>query len=177
MLNHIRALEITARTLEPEPQQRVAIATQAHRYVDQFIDTLPQSPAYKHTGRERHILPIEEHGKPFADILDNLRTEVDSDGINSASGGHLGYIPGGGIWTSAIADLLVAATNRYAGLHYSCPGAVRIENQVIHWLANAVGYPQTAHGNISPGGSIANLIAIQTARDAFGIQAGNVKKA
>lgn len=176
MLNQLSTLEATARILEPQPRQRADIAAQAHRYVDQFIDTLPQSPAYTQPDHERHILPIEEHGKPFADILNNLHTEVDSDGINSASGGHLGYIPGGGIWTSAIADMLAAATNRYAGLHYSCPGAVRIENQVIHWLANAVGYPQTAHGNISPGGSIANLIAIQTARDTFGIQANNVKK-
>ncbi len=118
MLNHIRPLEITARTLEPEPQQRAAIATQAHSVggsVYRYISA-PQSLAYKHTGRERHILLIEEHGKPFADILDNLRTEVDFDAINSASGGHLGYIPGGGIWTSAVPDLLAAAiqTARWA---------------------------------------------------------------
>lgn len=177
MLNQIATFETIARSLEPPQAQRSAIATAAHEYIDTFIEALPAAPAFSTLNRERISLPFEDHGKPFGQILANLRTEVDHDGINSASGAHLGYIPGGGIWASAIADMLAAATNRYAGLHYSCPGAVRIENQVLRWLCNMVGYPDTAHGNISAGGSMANLIAIQTARDAFGIHAGNVKNA
>lgn len=96
-------------------------------------------------------------------------------GINSASGAHLGYIPGGGIWTSAVADLLAAATNRYAGISYSSPGAVEIENQIIKWLGKVVGYPDSAHGNLTSGGSIANLIAIKTARDFHDIHSQNVR--
>ena len=72
--------------------------------------------------------------------------------------------------------MLAAATNRYAGIAYSSPGAVVIENQLIQWLNSVVGYPSSAHGNLSSGGSVSNQIAIQTARDFHKIYSGNVRQ-
>lgn len=88
--------------------------------------------------------------------------------MNPASGGHLGYIPGGGIYYSALGDFLADITNRYAGVFFASPGAVRMENMLIAWFAEILGYPKNAAGNLTSGGSIANLIAIVTARDAKG---------
>ena len=91
---------------------------------------------------------------------------MDTPGLNPASGGHLGYIPGGGIYTSALGDYLADVFNRYAGVFYASPGAVRMENMLIRWMNGLVGYPGNASGNLTSGGSLANLIAIVTARDA-----------
>ena len=101
---------------------------------------------------------------------------MDHIGISSASGKHLGYIPSGGIWSSAVADMLAAAANRYTGIYYSSPGSVIMENQIIKWLCSLVGYPSGSHGNLTSGGSIANLIAIKTARDFYKINSDNIKK-
>jgi glutamate/tyrosine decarboxylase-like PLP-dependent enzyme len=42
---------------------------------------------------------------------------------------------------------------------------------LIDWMAEMVGYPKSAAGNLTSGGSIANLIGIVTARDAHGLKA------
>ncbi len=178
MLNQLAELEKTARRLDPEPQLRDAITAQTTAYISQFIDSLPDKPGYIQAGCPKlQSLEVTDDGKPFEDLLALLRDEVNHAGINPASGRHLGYIPGGGVWASAVGDLLAAATNRYAGIFYASPGAVLIENQMIRWLCSLVGYPATAHGNLTSGGSIANLVAIQAARDARQVDSTNVRQA
>jgi glutamate/tyrosine decarboxylase-like PLP-dependent enzyme len=68
-------------------------------------------------------------------------------------------------------------SNKYAGIAFSGPGSVKIESQVIQWMTGIIGYPVTAFGNLTSGGSIANLIAVKAARDCCGVNSSNVKKA
>jgi glutamate/tyrosine decarboxylase-like PLP-dependent enzyme len=89
----------------------------------------------------------------------------------------MGYIPGGGLWSGAVGDLLSAGTNRFSGVYYSSPGAVVLENQLVRWMCSLFGYPKSSHGILTSGGSIANLVALQTARDARKIDSTNVKNA
>ncbi len=177
-MKQIKDLEQQSRQLEPGHTERNEWAAQALAYADHFVTTLPSQPGLKGGSLSQlKTLALAEEGKPFDQLLALLKNEVDAIGINSASGRHLGYIPGGGLWMSAMADMLTAVSNRYAGIAYSSPGAVEIENQMIRWLCSLVGYPATAHGNLTSGGSIANLIAIKAARDLHGIHSGNVKQA
>jgi len=53
---------------------------------------------------------------------------------------------------------------------------VRMENMLIHWIGSILGYPKECGGNLASGGSIANLIAIVTARDAKNIGAANIPR-
>lgn len=170
-------LEKTVRTLDPDQCRRKEIAAQATAYTENFLEALPTQPGFL-TGPIDILSDqrIEEAGKPLQALLDILENEVDKVGINTTSGRHLGFIPGGGIWVSAIADLLAATTNRYAGIAYSNPGAVKIEKQLIEWMASLLGYPAGAYGNLTSGGSIANLIAIKAARDHHGINSQNVRQ-
>jgi glutamate/tyrosine decarboxylase-like PLP-dependent enzyme len=170
-------LEELSRQLESEYALRKKMISDASYYADQFIESLAHSPGFKSgTINELKNLKISDEPGSFDGLLRILHKEVDAVGINSASGRHMGFIPGGGLFTSAIGDFLAASSNRYAGIAYSSPGAVEIENQVIRWLCSLVGYPVTAHGNLTSGGSIANLIAIKAARDFHGINAGIVKR-
>jgi glutamate/tyrosine decarboxylase-like PLP-dependent enzyme len=79
----------------------------------------------------------------------------------------MAYIPGGAVPYAALGDLLAAASNKYSGFASASPGAVRIENACTQWLANVIGYPETAAGTLTSGGSIANLTAIVAAREAL----------
>ncbi len=179
MEKRIRELEKQSRQLEISDRERSSLLEKARKYGEEFINELSDKPAFESfdsTESKLHELTFEEEGKPFAKLLRVLDSEVDSKGLNPASGKHAGYIPGGGIYPSAIADYLAAITNRYAGVFFSSPGAVRMENKCIRWMCDLIGYPDTAAGNLTSGGSIANLIGMVAARDDSGIQAKDYGK-
>lgn len=177
MREHLLALEKISRSLEPNALEREAVRDRVVDYAENFLDNIDEIKAYElFDGNEKGLLnaPISENGIDISSAIDLLRKEVDTPGLNPASGGHLGYIPGGGIYYSALGDYLADVFNRYAGVFYASPGAVRMENMLIRWMAGILGYPADATGNLASGGSIANLIAIVTARDARGIKAANI---
>lgn len=172
--------EYEARQLEPTVVARRDIRRAVVDYAESFLESLEHGKAYQaHSDRGIGLLasPIVEKPVPIASLLRILHKSVDFPALNPASGGHLGYIPGGGIYYSALGDYLADVTNRYAGVFYAGPGAVRMENMLIRWVAKVVGYPVSAGGNLASGGSIANLIAVCTARDAKGIAPAKVRKA
>ena len=96
-------------------------------------------------------------------------------GINAASGGHLGYIPGGGIYMSSLGDYLADVTNEYAGMQFASPGAANIEAAVLDWMKELFGFPVSSIGNLTSGGSIANLIGLIAARDHHDIVGEKIK--
>ena len=107
-----------------------------------------------------------EEGRDPASVLDYVAECVDRPGFATTSPKFMAYIPGGGLFHSALGDLLAASSNKYSGFASASPGAVRIENACTQWLASVIGYPETATGTLTSGGSIANLTAIVAAREA-----------
>jgi glutamate/tyrosine decarboxylase-like PLP-dependent enzyme len=130
------------------------------------VDTLHAFQAGAGTGAGLADLPLAERGAALDEVIALLEREVTRPGGNPASPGHLAYIPGGGLYHSALADFLAAVTNKYAGIFFTGPGPVRMENMLVHWAADLVGYPAGAGGTILSGGSLATLTAVTTARDA-----------
>lgn len=179
MLDHIRKLEAVARQLEPSPTQRGEWDHAVWAYADDFLSFLEGGQTYYPSDAlPVEFIPIGEEPQSIHRLMAWFSHHVGHTGINPASGGHLGYVPGGGVYPTALADYLAAVTNRYAGVFFANPGAVRIENQVIRWLCELIGFPAaTALGNLASGGSIANLTAITAARDHQDIRARDVEKA
>jgi aromatic-L-amino-acid/L-tryptophan decarboxylase len=173
MLEKIQALERLARPLDPGADERMALARSVIEYAETFLEHLPEAPAF-HTaegsGSDLYRHPIRENGASIQEVLKLLEKDVDSLGINTPSARNLSYIPGGPLYHSALGDYLAAVSNRFSGHFFGGPGAVRIENMLVQWMASVVGYPAAAAGNLSSGGSIANLIAILTAREAAGLK-------
>ena len=176
LIEKLSALEKASQPLEPKPAQRREWMGQLTDHTDAYIDALPTNNAYsvnKETGPE---LSITGEASTLPELLDIYVKNVEKNGLNPASGGHLGYIPGGGIFTSAIADYLADITNEYAGIFFGSPGAVTIEHEVISWLKEVFGFPENSVGNLPSGGSIANLIALTAARDKHGVKGAAVEK-
>ncbi len=179
MKDKIKDLENIARLLEPGSNERSGIREKIIQYSEDFLDDIDELKAYVFTedkGAGLLEAPIQEDPENIEQVLELLLTNVDTPGLNPASGGHLGYIPGGGIYYAALGDYLADITNRYAGIFFASPGAVRMENMLIRWMAGLVGYPTTASGNLASGGSIANLSAIVTAREAHEIKSKDIDK-
>ncbi len=176
--DHIKSLQKKASPLEPSETERRELTEKVVRHGEDFLEELPELPAYNVEG-DGHPLSEDDLTQPEESIdrvLNTYREHVNGPGLNPASGGHLGYIPGGGIFHSALGDFLAAVTNRYAGVYFASPGAVRMENKLLQWMADIVGYPSTSLGNITSGGSIANLIAVVTARQAHGLKGKDLER-
>jgi glutamate/tyrosine decarboxylase-like PLP-dependent enzyme len=176
LLERLRRLERAARPLEPGAARRRrlrdAVIASSERFLRR-IDTLKgfeESPG-QGIGLLDH--PIGERGMPLDAAVELLEREVVRPGGGTATGRHLAYIPGGGLYHSALGDYLAAVTNKYSGVFFAGPGAVRMENQMVRWVADLIGYPAGAAGHIASGGSIATLTAIVSAREAHRLRAAD----
>lgn len=146
---------------------RGLIDSAARRIVD-HIASLPAQPSSDNrdpAGLARSLREtLPEAGEGVETLLDLLFGTVIPRGFNTAGPGYLAYIPGGGLPHSAVADLIADATNRYVGVFAAAPGLAQIETNVIRWFCAIVGYPETAGGILTTGGSLSNFSAIVTAR-------------
>jgi len=150
--------------LDPPQGERAELLHQVSAYLETFIAGLSEIKGFQQ--RSVGDLAIRGERSSIQDLLTRYRTEVAENGINAASPKHLGYIPGGGVFTAALADLIAAVTNPFAGAYFASPGAAAIENEVVQWLKTVFSFPAQATGCLSSGGSISTLIAFTAARDA-----------
>ena len=179
MIDKIKEIEKVSRLLDPVQEQRDKWNSEVLHYSNTFINNLDATKAYIDTdenGKDIYNLDITEQATELSTLLDGISTNIDNVGLNPASNGHMGYIPGGGLYPSALGDYIAAISNRYAGIFFAAPGAVRLENMLIRWMCRIMEYPETSIGNLTSGGSIANLVAIVTAREAYDIKARDFDK-
>lgn len=179
ILERLAQVEPDAMALEETPEQRKILTDRVFAFADGLLDGLAQRPVWSGAPGARDDLlaqGIPEEPAHLDKVMDLIVREIDGSGLQPASGGHLGYIPGGGIYPGALGDYVAAVTNRYAGVHYASPGAVHLENMLLRWLCRLVGYPRQALGTLTSGGSIATLVAVVAARDAKEIKADRITR-
>lgn len=176
LIKKILELEAQSAELEPSLHQRDNYSRELKEYTNNFIKTTETKPSYYQGDPVTKNLSISSNKKAFKELLAIYQKEVVEKGINPASGGHLGYIPGGGIYTAALGDFLASITNEYAGMYYGSPGAVTMESEVLDWIRRVFNFPLGTIGNLTSGGSIANLIAVTAARDKHKIKNDLVTK-
>ena len=173
MIDELRSRieELRAETgpLEPDSDARRDLGEQTLAHVLAFLDEIEAAPSLRPATEvfsERLDPEFTEEGRDPASVLDYIGACIERPGIATTSPRFMGYIPGGGLFHSALGDMLAAASNKYSGFAPAAPGAVRIENACAAWLASVIGYPAESAGTLTSGGSMANLTAIVTARDA-----------
>lgn len=164
------ALAAAAAALEPGADERAALMDLVFGHAQQFLESLETAPAnrgWEEVFADPMAPEFAETPRDPAAVLAWLGRSVERPGIATASPRFTGYIPGGGLFHSALGDFLAATANKYAGFASAAPGAVRLENATCAWLARVIGYPEGAAGTLTSGGSLANLTAIVAAREAL----------
>lgn len=101
---------------------------------------------------------------PLTELLRTVR-DAAALAVETAGPRYFGYIPGGGLPSSAVGELLGRVLNRYTGLADLAPGLVALEDGVLRWLASVFGLPAGANGLLTTGGSQAVLAAVLAARE------------
>lgn len=175
----IETFEKQSASLELSHENRSLYFNKIAENANEFISSLPEAKAFEINDNysvQTSGLHISGYEKSLDELMNILDKEVNFSGINPQSGGHFGYIPGSGLYASALGDFIAAVTNRYAGVFYASPGAVRLENSLIQWVCKLIGYNENSGGNLTSGGSYANLIAIATARTIKKVKPNTIEK-
>ena len=119
----IREFERVARQLDPPGEQRQALMSAVGDYAQAFLAALPEAKTYTRDGGHNGFsdYPLQDAPTEISELLQFFRREVDTTGILPASGGQMGYIPGGGLFPSALGDFLADISNRYSGVSFAAP--------------------------------------------------------
>lgn len=157
--------------LEPNAQEMRTLLEAASRRIIEHIESLPTQPAMNIEGATEYartlIEPLPQRGESYEALLDFLFRDAIPRSFTAAGPGYLAYVPGGGLFHAAIADLIANAVNRYVGVCAAAPALVQLEANVIRWFCDILGLPHGSGGVLTSGGSLANFTAIVTARKAM----------
>ncbi len=154
--------------LEPSGAEMRRLVDATMDRIVAHIESLPQQPSFEIKGGEEVARELRESmpetGADLASVLDVIFDRATPKSFNTAGPGYLAYIPGGGIFYCALADLIADTVNRYVGVWQAAPGLAQLEANVLSWFAEIVGYPESARGILTSGGSLANFSAFVVAR-------------
>jgi glutamate/tyrosine decarboxylase-like PLP-dependent enzyme len=155
-------------TLDPPDWE--AFRATGHRMLDEMIDYLRdvrERPAWRQmtdAAKEQLRAPMPGGPTPLDALYEDFRQAILPFASGNIHPGFVGWVHGSGTPTGMLAELLAAAMNpNLGGREHS---AVHVERQVIAWCRALFGFPEGASGLLVTGTSMANLIAVVTARTA-----------
>lgn len=180
MDKQIERLRRLSRPLEPSGKQRAAWTKAAIAHAESYLASAARGPAF-HSSKDEgkgilDSLPSEAP-QDIGRVLRLLDEHVHGLGSNLGAPGFMAFIPISSLYPAALGDYLAAATNPYVGNFFASPGGVRLEHLLTRWMSDFVGYPRTSAGDVTSGGSIANLSAILAAREGHGLRTRHYEKA
>jgi aromatic-L-amino-acid/L-tryptophan decarboxylase len=96
----------------------------------------------------------------FAVFRDAVADAADTTGPRAFA-----YFPGGGLVSSAVAEMVSRTANRYTGTAATARRLVALEDEAVRWFAGALGLPPGAGGLVTTGASTGTLSALVAARE------------
>jgi aromatic-L-amino-acid decarboxylase len=152
-----------------DPQDWSSLRTLGHRMVDEmfaYLENVRERPAWQRVPdevREHLSVPVPREPQGAESAYRDFKEDV----LPYPLGVHPRFwawvhgtcSPGG-----MLAEMLCGAMN--SSLHAGEHSAMYVEQQVLSWLKEALGYPAEAGGLLVGGGSMANFIGLAVARNA-----------
>lgn len=151
--------------LEPDRATRALWAKGVLDYLDDFVDGLPDAPASRDATAPAPTEPPAAGPRTLPELLTRIDGAVGA-AVETAGPGYLAYFPAGGLYSSALGELLAQTVNRFTGVASTAPGLVGLEQGVLRWLCTEFGLPPGSGGLITSGASLATLAAVHAARTA-----------
>ena len=116
--------------------------------------------------------PLPEEGQRFEDVLAFVREHVMPYPMGNSHPRFYGFINASADPVGILADFVAAGMNPncWGGDH----AAVHVEQAVVRWISQMLGFPPSTEGILVSGGSMANFTALAVARRAM--TPGNVRE-
>lgn len=165
---------MTTYPLEPGPERMQELGQASLDWVTRFVEGLARAPsdgrspatrstatqgpatqgpdaALREALREALLAEPGEDPSEFGELL-ALFGAAAAQAIETAGPAYLGYVPGGGLYVSALAEFLARSANRFTGLAATAPELAAMEHGVLRWLCRTFGLPETAGGLVAAAG-------------------------
>ena len=159
-------------SLQMEPEMMLDLARKAAEALVERTESLPREDAWEgdfRQGLEEQLMENPpEAGRPAAEVLDQAVHEVLPLAMRLDHPRCFGFIPSSPTWPSVLADFIAAGHNINTATWLAASGPSQLELVVIDWFRRWLGYPESAGGIFTSGGSAASLDALVVAREAAG---------
>jgi aromatic-L-amino-acid decarboxylase len=109
--------------------------------------------------------PLPQEPVPIAQVLKEVEEKLLPYVSHVSHPGYFGLITPTPTPAGILGDLLASALNQNVGVYSAAPSATALERRTVRWLTDLAGYGPEAGGNLTSGGTLANLIGIKLARD------------
>jgi glutamate/tyrosine decarboxylase-like PLP-dependent enzyme len=154
-----------------DPEDWESFRALGHRMIDDMLDYLRavrSRPGWRHAPEEvkahfDQALPLDP--QPPEEIYEEFLKYIAPFHAGNIHPRFWGWVLGTGTVFGAFGEFLAGAMNtNTGGIDYH--SANYVEKQVIGWLREILGFPESAGGVLTSGCSAANLIALAVARNA-----------
>lgn len=117
------------------------------------------------TARQYFQTPVPHAPTALADIYADMQANLLRYPMGNIHPRFFGWYMGASNFTGALADFIAAIDG--SNLGGGDTAAVATDNQVVGWLKDLMGFPATAGGTLTSGGSMANMVGLTVARNAM----------
>jgi glutamate/tyrosine decarboxylase-like PLP-dependent enzyme len=107
--------------------------------------------------------PVEP--SPIAEVLVEFRDRLAGGQMNAQHPRQFGYFTPPPLPVSIMGELLAQVTNQGVDVWHAGPLATFVEEEVVRWLCELVGYGTASFGLLTSGGVMANFMGMALARD------------
>jgi aromatic-L-amino-acid/L-tryptophan decarboxylase len=156
-------------TLDPDDWE--SMRALGHQMLDDMLDyvrTLRDQPAWQPVPgevRDRFGAPTPLHPQAPEEVYGEFLSYVRPYALGNHHPRCWAWVMGTGTVLGSLAEMLATSMNVNAG-GGEHSGAYFVERQVVSWFKEIMGFPPTASGLLTTGGSDANLIGLAVARNA-----------
>lgn len=153
-----------------DPEDWPVLRAQGHRMLDDMFDYLQHirtRPVWRpipSAARERLHRPMNRAPDDLAAVHQRFMEDVLPYALGNVHPAFMGWLHGGGTAVGMLAEMLAAGLNANLGGRDQMP--VEVERQVVRWMAELFGFPETAGGLFVTGTSMANFMGVLAARRA-----------
>jgi aromatic-L-amino-acid/L-tryptophan decarboxylase len=152
-----------------DPMDWRTFRLQAHQMLDDmvnYIENIRERPVWQpipHAARAQFRGGVPHLPTDIGTVHNEFMQDILPFAAGNVHPGFMGWVHGGGTPVGMLAEMLAAGLNANLGGRDHTP--IEVERQVVRWVRELFGFPESATGLFVTGTSMANLIAIVIARD------------
>ena len=158
--------------LQMSPEVMLELAQRTAELIVERLESLPEEGAWEGDFRQELEARLgedpPENGRPAAEVLEHAARQILPVAARIDHPRFFGFIPSSPTWPGVLADFMVAGYHVNQCTWLTSSGPSQLELVVLDWVRRWVGYPETAGGLFTSGGSAASVDAFVAAREEAG---------